>query len=198
MAARFPILFLTGLLFAADGLAFAGGRPQQKGVRKMESHVDSIPNANCPFAISLAVLEGPGLRLSMRNQSANPHAYLSDASLQPSLLLIHGEDGKGYAPRDDRKIKKRNTIPEEEDYKTLPPGATDTVYEAGFEREGAGYTLKWGPFLYQGLTPGKYRVRAGWRSALNAWRDPDTGKQGKMSGLWMGKTESNEAVVVLP
>lgn len=170
--ARFLILALNGLVAAGLGQACAGDRHHEKGARNVESHARSIPEGQSPFALALAATDGEGLRFSIRNVSSAPQAYLCDPSLQPSSLLIRGPDGKRHAPRDDRAIKKQNLSPEPEDYRTLAPGATDTVYEAAFERNDDGYALKWGPFAYRGLPPGSYRVRAARRKSSREPRPP--------------------------
>lgn len=163
---------------------------------KLEEHV---PAASDPFTLSFTV--GPELQLtaSLFNLSSVEQRYLHNKRLQPSRLVLIDGSGREHQPVDRRSVMKFNATPDAASFQTVGPGASVLLEKTAPRRDSNGtYSVDWGPFRFRGLAPGVYRGRVEWVSESDTYNDSETGRKGKIAGLWKGRLVSDEAAVHFP
>ncbi|MDQ3001041.1 MAG: hypothetical protein M3Y08_07245 [Fibrobacterota bacterium] len=158
------------------------------------------PMDTAPMELRLAFGAGPSLVAELANKSKVPQFYLHDSFHQPSLLALKSADGKTIKPFDSRAIMKRSNALEADMYDSVEPGEVDSLLDESFTAsdDGAAWELSWGPFRYEGLLPGKYKVRVTWKCLKDTWSDSEAGTTGRIKGLWKGTLKSQELVFELP
>lgn len=184
--------FLAALLMLLSGYGALAAAPKQMGKRVKGAA------AACPFELRLFVAHGTRIWVELVNTSREPQVYLHDGFHQPCRLLLKSSRGTIKQPTDTRKIKKQSNALDADMYKTLEPGGRDTLQAEDFIPSAGDYELIWGPFHFLNLPPGKYRATVVWKSALDRWTDPQSGKTGHEKGVWMGEVKSKEIDVDLP
>jgi hypothetical protein len=151
-----------------------------------------------PWQLTLESSGPLKLCLRLRNVSSSAQTFLHDPDLQPSELRILNAAGQPVKGADDRMKSKFDNTVHHNDYRVLKPGTEIVLGEAAFSAANGRYELRWTPFKFHGLAPGKYRVQAIWTSEKSKWSDPDDNKSGVIAGIWLGAVSSNIIEITLP
>jgi hypothetical protein len=152
---------------------------------------------NGPFELRLETTDGPGLKLSLHNQTNAPHAVLRDSSLQPSVLTLTDAAGQKAEMFDERTRMKRDTSVSNGMYAVVAPGATLVLESGTFQKSSGVYELSWGPFRFGGLKPGAWKARASFESRI-AYVTKNGEEVPASKPVWKGKLESHEVSLNLP
>jgi hypothetical protein len=166
------------------------------------------PTASCPrdgkipLCLSLQTLGALRLRAMLTNVSSQPQVYLHDHRLQPSTLVLVGEDGKSVPLFDERSRQKFDNTPYKHLFETLAPGASVPLGELLTRKKGQGYALAWGP-LTGTAKPGTYRAHLVFVHRQDVWvegniADPQHIKRGTFAGSFKGTLTSNTVTLTLP
>lgn len=142
-----------------------------------------------PLELKL-VMALPGVHAMLVNRSTHAQPYLHHGLIQPCQLLLRDAAGKQHKPRDTRDSKEYDATVTRKMYRTLKPGKQAALVSAAFQSTEQGFELRWGPYLFQGLRPGRYQATATLPSQRDRWLDRASGKRGKVSGLWRGRLVS--------
>jgi hypothetical protein len=160
--------------------------------------VTTMPDS-IPLVLTLAAGPGPGVRALLRNVSPVPQAVLVAPALQPvGLSLVH-ESGWEARRFDENTRRKIDRTVYREMFETLAPGDSLELQSGRATRAADGtWALRFGPWTFGDLRPGRYTARATWTSALDGWTDRDTGRRGTARGLWKGSLTAEAVALELP
>jgi hypothetical protein len=153
-------------------------------------------NEENPFDIRLSG-NGPELKAVLVNRSPVPRWALCDGELQPSRLEIVSASGKRVKAFDSRAIMKYDNTVHCRLFKSIPAGRDIEIGSARFKNSGHGFEANWGPFHFENLPAGDYKVRVVWASEFEQCFDEDTKQERKMPNVWIGRVQSNEVTLQL-
>ncbi len=188
-----PAYGIAGAILAISACSAS----QTPSARKAKNGMASTESSS-PWQLRLETAGALGLRLSLRNHSQSMQTYLYDSRLQPAELHLIDSGGRQITGADRREVMKFDATIHRSHYKTMKAGSEAPLSEASFARSNGHYELRWGIFVFNGLTPGKYRVQAVWKSEESQWHERDSNKSGVISGIWLGTVSSNTMEITLP
>jgi len=149
-----------------------------------------------PFEIRLTG-NGAELKAVLVNRSPVARSALCDGELQPSRLEMVASTGKRVKAFDSRDIMKYDNTVHCRLFKSIPPGRDIDIGSARFKKSGNGFAASWGPFHFENLPAGDYKVRVVWSSELEQCFDEDTKQERKIANAWTGRVQSNEVILQL-
>lgn len=180
---------LAGVLLAAT-LSCAPAPPP---------HPVNAMTTSAPFALALETGPGPSLRAVLRNVSPHPQAVLVAPDLQPVALEVRDAAGRAARAADERARRKFDRTVYRDLFETLAPGDSLELQSGRATRaEDGTWALRFGPWRFAGLAPGRHALRATWTSALDGWTDRESGRRGTEKGLWKGSLEAPPVTLELP
>jgi hypothetical protein len=141
---------------------------------------------------------GTDLKATMLNRSKSKQVVLHDVNLQASTLEMLAANGMPAKHYDSRMIMKVDNKPYCQLFQTVAPGKKLELWTAQFRKSRDGYTGQWGPFNFDELPAGEYRVRVIWHSDRGQCLDESTGKMRALPSVWRGMVRSNQVTLQLP
>jgi hypothetical protein len=149
------------------------------------------------FEIQLTASPGPGVRALLINRSGTEQKVLYLARVQPSRISVFSASKRKIPVTDTRAVQKFDRTVYAGDFETIAPGGSKLLQDERFVKDDSGiYKFRWGPFLYEKLEPGEYKIQITWESEIDAYQEG--GKNVPMPGIWKGTVKSNAITVALP
>jgi hypothetical protein len=149
-----------------------------------------------PFEIQLTG-NGPDLKATLLNRSSTKQTLLHDVNLQASTLEILAANGMRIKHYDARMLMKLDNKPYCQSFQTVAPGKKLELGTIQFRKSRDGYSGQWGPFNFDELPAGEYRVRVIWHSDRGQCLDEGTGKMRALPSVWRGMVRSNQVILQL-
>lgn len=153
-------------------------------------------NTGNPFEIRLTA-NGATLTATLLNRSSSKQTFLYDANLQASTLELLAANGMRSKPYDSRLIMKIDPKPYCHLFQTVAPGSKLELGAVPFRKGHDGYSGQWGPFNFDELPVGEYRVRVIWHSERAHCFDEGSGKMRALPSVWRGMVRSNQVTLQL-
>ncbi len=152
-----------------------------------------------PFTITLAQDTDGSILATLKNVSDRPQVYLHHLDHQPSELIVTNDHGDTLKPFDTRTIKKYDPTVYRAMYSTLQPREEVVLDRESFSTEdGRVFSLRWMPFRFDTLLPGRYSLLVRLECSENSWEDSETHEVGLMEDIWAGTLVSNPLKVTIP
>ena len=149
-----------------------------------------------PFEIQLTA-SGTELKATLLNRSASKQTLLHDVNLQASTLEILAANGMRSKPYDSRLLMKSDNKPYCQLFQTVEPGKKLDLGSVRFRKSRDGYSGQWGPYNFDELPVGEYRVRVIWHGERGQCFDEGTGKMRTLPSVWRGMVRSNQVILHL-
>jgi hypothetical protein len=142
--------------------------------------------------------DGRSLRLTAKNCGPRPVAFLHHAMLQPSKLAVSEvRTGAVVSFSDSRAIAKYDNTVRASAFVELPAGEARLLFETWLVDESSEQRLRWGPFDFEPMKPGAYRLVATFASKHRSGQDED-GRVVTIPNAWTGSVVSPPLVLTLP
>ena len=143
--------------------------------------------------IHLEAMAGPGLRATLRNTSGSEQAVLHSQRVQPSRVVLTGEDGKELTPFDERTRRKFDRTVRPAMFTRLAPGAELELGAQQFRKiSDRLYELRWGPYTYRQIPAGEWKATVIFDCRVDK---PSDGSS--VLNAWSGNLKSNTVTVRL-
>ena len=152
-----------------------------------------------PFIIELDADQNQVIRAKLINRSNSDQLFLSVGFLQRSELVLISASGRCVTAFDTRSIKKYDNTVYKHSFQMLNFGESVPFGESKFKKDARGnYSLRWGPFEFNDVTPGVYNVQVLWESRMDSWYSSEENRLIRINGVWLGSLYSNEVNINLP
>jgi len=163
---------------------------------KSSEHEMTTTDNKIPFEIQLTN-KGRKISAVLRNVSDAEQLFLHTSLAQSSELVLSDSEGNDLSSFDTRSIKKYDNTIYRSYFEALAPAKQAEMFNAEFKSERGGYKMRWGPWEFEGIQPGKYSVQVVWTSAIVDCVDDDTEEDVQMEGVWLGTVKSNSVEINL-
>lgn len=154
-----------------------------------------------PFKLNLQI-DGLILKGEVTNISKTEQFFLEGQNSQFSILQLQDKSGKEIKFENVRQKTNIKWLLPREEYRKIKPGETIKFREVEIKNKyNSTYNVNWFPNAAD-LSPGTYTGAIEWSSKETKWEEFDSQNEnqrirGKMKGVWLGKTRSNEAELIL-